>query len=114
MRSPSEATSNSPVGSKYSNRYSPPAQFQDDVLYIGSGKIGRHTHCDSGISNVYGLNRLHFGGVELDVKVLKTFKNQKDSIDEEVRLIKHFSRNTKMRCLREQKFFGKQKMIIMT
>ena len=45
-------------------------KFQDDVLYIGSGKIGRHTHCDSGISNVYGLNRLHFGGVELDVKVL--------------------------------------------
>ena len=41
-------------------------KFQDDVLYIGSGKIGRHTHCDSGISNVYGLNRLHFGGVELD------------------------------------------------
>ena len=63
-------------------------KFQYDVLYIGSGKIGRHTHCDSGISNVYGLNRLHFGGVELDVKVLKTFKNQKDSIDEEVRLIK--------------------------
>ena len=66
-------------------------KFQDDVLYIGSGKIGRHTHCDSGISNVYGLNRLHFGGVELDVKVLKTFKNQKDSIDEEVRLIKLYS-----------------------
>ena len=41
-------------------------KFQYDVLYIGSGKIGRYTHCDSGISNVYGLNRLHFGGVELD------------------------------------------------
>ena len=63
-------------------------KFQDDVLYIGSGKIGRHKHCDSGTSNIYGLNRLHFGDVELGVSVVGTFKSQQESLEEEKRLIK--------------------------
>ena len=62
-------------------------KFQDAVLYIGSGKIGRHKHCDSGTSNIYGLNRLHFGYVELGVSVVGTFKSQQESLEEGKRLI---------------------------
>ena len=31
-----------------------------ELLYIGHGKVGRHTHCNSGVSHVYELNKWHF------------------------------------------------------
>ena len=29
----------------------------DDVLYIGQGKLGRHQHCDSSLSHVYDTTK---------------------------------------------------------
>ena len=63
----------------------------DDVLYIGQGKLGRHQHCDSGLSHVYGLNRLHFGKVKLKVEVVETFKTKAESEKREFELIKKFN-----------------------
>jgi len=34
--------------------------LEDEIVYVGSGKLNRHKHCNSGISHVYELNRLHF------------------------------------------------------
>ena len=31
-----------------------------EIVYIGSGRHGRHKHCDSGCSHVYELNKIHF------------------------------------------------------
>lgn len=57
-----------------------------DVLYIGSGRINRHKHCNSGTSHVYGLNKLHFEGNIFDVN-LKFFLTKEESLEEEKRLI---------------------------
>lgn len=43
-----------------------------EVLYVGQGKTGRSAHCNSGVSHVYGLNRLFFMGHELIVEILET------------------------------------------
>lgn len=61
---------------------------EDDVLYVGQGKLGRHQHCLSGTSHVYGLNRLHFGGVYLTVNVIETFETKGDAEIRELDLIK--------------------------
>ena len=62
-----------------------------DVLYVGQGKLGRHQHCNSGVSHVYGLNRLHFGKVEFKVEVVETFKTKAESEKREVELIKELN-----------------------
>lgn len=41
----------------------------DKVIYVGQGKVGRHKHCSNGCSHVYDLNRLHFSGESVEVKV---------------------------------------------
>ena len=50
-----------------------------EIVYIGEGKFGRHKHCKSGTSHVYELNKLHFEGVELEVKVVKAFETKKEA-----------------------------------
>ena len=61
--------------------------LEDEIVYIGSGKLNRHKHCNSGISHVYELNKLHFEGVVFDVKVQK-FKTRKTALNKEIELIK--------------------------
>lgn len=53
-----------------------------ELIYIGQGIRGRSTHCNSGCSHVYELNRLHFTGEEpLDVRVVKV-SNDKTEVQE--------------------------------
>ena len=59
----------------------------DRLLYIGSGALYRHKHCNSGTSHVYELNKLHFEGVKFDVKV-KYFETKEEALEEEQRMIK--------------------------
>lgn len=40
-----------------------------EVVYIGEGKTGRHKHVNSGVSNVYGLNKGHFDGIVWDLDI---------------------------------------------
>ena len=57
-----------------------------EIVYIGSGALNRHRHCNSGVSHVYELNKLHFKGTVFDIKVQK-YRNRKDALDKEKHLI---------------------------
>lgn len=59
----------------------------EDKLYIGSGRIGRHKHCTSGISHCYELNRLHFEGANVCVKILASNLSKEDSYELEKKLV---------------------------
>lgn len=61
--------------------------LEDEIVYVGSGKLNRHKHCNSGISHVYELNKLHFEGVIFDVKVQK-YKTRRVAREKECDLIK--------------------------
>ena len=61
-------------------------------LYIGSGAIGRHKHCLSGVSHVYELNALHFSGAGgIECKVVKYFDAVDKAREYELDLIKKYS-----------------------
>ena len=61
--------------------------LEGEIVYIGSGKLNRHKHCNSGTSHVYELNKLHFEGVVFDVKVQK-YESRKTADEKERELIK--------------------------
>ena len=56
-----------------------------ELLYVGSGELGRNKHCNSGRSHVYELNRLHFleGGLQTEVIVLLDSKEESLIFEEE-------------------------------
>jgi hypothetical protein len=62
-------------------------RFEDEIVYIGSGIKGRQNHCISGTSHVYDLNRLHFEGKAVDLKVIKTNITKQESLIAEKELI---------------------------
>ena len=59
----------------------------NEVLYVGQGLCGRHEHCTSGVSHVYGLNRLHFTGAVVDVSVVHSGLDKETALQEETALI---------------------------
>lgn len=63
--------------------------FNDEVIYIGYGHIGRHRHTVSGISHNYDLNRIHFteDASKVVVKVLKYFEDRDGAKSYESELI---------------------------
>ena len=88
----------------------------DELYYIGHGVIGREKHVNSGCSHVYELNKLHFEGVEFEVKIEK-FENKELAATREEYLIRKLrpklnkvfltteNQISKMRCLSELKRF---------
>lgn len=54
--------------------------YKGELVYIGQGIKGRNTHCNSGCSHVYELNRLHFTGGEwaLDIKIVKVSNDREE------------------------------------
>lgn len=89
------------VGKRYMAAQKQPAETQkyyvyvakngEEICYVGSGVFGRWDHVSSGTSHNYGLNKLHFEGVVLDVQVLSEHDCVKDARSAELVLIKHFS-----------------------
>lgn len=61
-----------------------------EIVYIGQGKVGRSRHCVSGISHVYGLNKLHFSEMRdsVEVDIIKFFLSKDDALKLELDLIK--------------------------
>ena len=59
----------------------------DEYLYIGSGKSGRHKHCLSGTSHVYELNKMHFDKEEYFVNVIATGLDKDESLRIEQEMI---------------------------
>ena len=64
----------------------------DEVVYVGKGKRGRHKHCLSGTSHVYGLNELHFktGCENMRTEVFQNFSDEKKALEKEDMLIKKY------------------------
>lgn len=65
-------------------------KLKGSVLYVGSGAIGRHKHCNSGRSHSYELNKLHFQGEVFDVKI-DYYKTKEEALEKEIALIQELS-----------------------
>ena len=65
-------------------------KYNDEYVYIGSGKHGRHRHCTSGCSHVYELNQMHFDGTMNDmvVEILYQTLDKALSLEKETELIR--------------------------
>lgn len=64
-------------------------KHNDEIVYIGSGKHGRHKHCVSGVSQNYGLNKLHFSDPNnVKVEILMYVNTKAESFEVEKSLIK--------------------------
>ena len=61
-----------------------------EIVYVGQGQVGRSRHCVSGISHVYGLNKLHFSEMRdsVEVDVVRFFMSKDDALKLELDLIK--------------------------
>lgn len=64
------------------------AVLNGEVLYIGSGKIGRQKHCVSGTSTCLELNKHFFKGDKVDVSIFEYFHCKQESLLYEAELIK--------------------------
>ena len=62
-----------------------------NILYVGSGKNGRHLHCTSGKSHVLELNKMYFMGEEIVVEVVNTCKTKSESLRKEQTLIQELN-----------------------
>lgn len=64
-------------------------KFKGEVVYVGQGLIGRSKHCNSGVSHVYELNKIHFSETTnvLVTDVVKFFKNKESALALENELI---------------------------
>lgn len=66
-------------------------KLKQTIVYIGSGRQGRHKHATSGISHVYALNKLHFKHDGLvTVHVIHNNLTQERSLELELEMIKHY------------------------
>ena len=63
--------------------------LNDEVVYIGSGRKGRHKHCNSGTSHVYELNEAHFNGVVFDI-VVRRVASKHEALALEVKYIRRY------------------------
>lgn len=72
-------------------RYEVYSAFVDDkCIYIGAGDLGRHEHCDSGVSHNYGLNHAHFCRNKMKVIVVREFERKFDAFYAERQLIARY------------------------
>lgn len=65
-------------------------RYEGAVVYVGEGRKGRHVHLNSGISNIYIANLLHFRGQRIDVEVIPV-KDKKDAEVLELQLIQELN-----------------------
>ncbi len=63
------------------------ARFDDVVMYVGEGKVGRDNHLNSGLSHVYQANRHHFAGLKLEIEVVATVSTKEEARLAEKRFI---------------------------
>lgn len=47
------------------------------VVYVGEGRVGRHKHLNSGVSNVYQANQQHFLGRTIETEVILVDEKEK-------------------------------------
>lgn len=61
--------------------------LEDELVYIGEGRIGRQEHCTSGCSHVYELNKAHFEGKNIRVSVEFAFDTKEEAQSKEMECI---------------------------
>lgn len=71
------------------------ARCQGHVVYIGSGRLGRNAHVNSGVSNCYELNRLHFSGNQCDVEVIPCDSKESCDVLEKELVLKYLPRGNR-------------------
>lgn len=59
------------------------ADYKGEVMYVGSGKKGRHKHLTSGCSHVYLANKHHFDNKLLAVNIIFTTDSKEESLEVE-------------------------------
>lgn len=78
-------TSNKSNYLKAKNHYVYCAKHNGIVVYVGKGFGARYTHCNSGRSTSYELNKLHFSGEEVIPEIIID-----DLTDDQAKLIEKF------------------------
>ena len=68
---------------------------KDEVVYVGSGKTGRNVHVNSGVSNCYELNRLHFNGEDCDVEIIPCENKESSEMLERSLVMDHLPRGNR-------------------
>ena len=63
------------------------AVYNGEVVYIGKGKESRYEHINSGVSNCYEANRVHFEGGEVECSLYASFVYESDALTFEKDLI---------------------------
>jgi hypothetical protein len=58
-----------------------------EIIYIGYGKLGRYLHTTSGVSSSYELNKIHFSGEEVIVRIFKQYLTRDQALSLERELI---------------------------
>lgn len=68
-------------------------KLNDEIVYVGKGKLGRHKHCNSGTSHVFELNKIYFteGSNVLAVNVVRYFKTDEEARKYEKLLISKYN-----------------------
>lgn len=61
-----------------------------EVVYVGSGRAGRHKHLNSGVSHIYEANKIHFEGGVFDVELVGEGLSKREALDLETQLIKKY------------------------
>lgn len=59
----------------------------NNIVYVGEGRVGREKHAISGCSHVYELNKLHFEGVEVSVEIDSWHTTKSKAVKREAVLI---------------------------
>lgn len=81
-------------------------KLDDEIVYVGQGEKGRHRHCNSGVTHVYELNKVHFEGGSVDVNVVLVSAMKKEVLKLEKELILKY--RPKFNKVHNQSTRGKQ------
>lgn len=85
--------------------------FENKLIYIGCGKLGREKHVNSGISNNYWLNKHHFNGDVMVVNILKYFNSKKEALEHEKFLISTLKPEYNIKGTTKWKFLVNGKLV---
>lgn len=62
-------------------------RHNDEIVYVGKGTGNRMEHLNSGKSNCYHANKLHFSGEFINVEVVQYFDTEHEALIHEKKLI---------------------------
>jgi len=79
-----------------------------NYLYIGSGLSGRSSHCNSGVSHNYELNRLHHTGCNMQINILHNNVSKAESLLLEIKAIEQHKPVCNKQYLKRKGVYGRK------